>query len=132
MKNEMNLERNVENLPKTFCGAKKEFERNFAFQLARCKSENKHDELENYALLFELMQDFNSFVERHEEEVAVKLKELMDEEKTDSVLLGKYGLKVEYDSELSWLTSDYMKKRDWFRWDESCNRKYLEDKRKMK
>ena len=68
----------MKELPKTFYNAKREFEKSFNFAISKAKDENKDKELENYAILFGLIQEFNNFLRKYEEEVSVALKDRMD------------------------------------------------------
>lgn len=116
----------IQELPKSFYGAKREFEKVFTFAIAKAKNEDKNKELDNYAVLFSLIQEFNNFLFKYEEEVSVALKDRMDELNKYKVLLNEYGKKVFYDDEASWLFINDMNKKDWLEFDEKCNKEFLE------
>ena len=99
-------------LPKTFYGAKREFEKAFNFAVSKAKNEDKSKELENYALLFALIQEFNNFLFKYEEEVSVGLKDRMDEVGNRKVFLSDFNKKVHYDEEASWLFVSDMNSKD--------------------
>jgi len=99
-------------LPKTFYGAKREFEKAFNFAVSKAKNEDKSKELENYALLFALIQEFNNFLFKYEEEVSVGLKDRMDEVDNHKVFLSDFNKKVHYDEEASWLFVSDMNSKD--------------------
>ena len=119
----------IQELPKSFYNAKREFEKAFTFAIAKAKNEDKNKELDNYAVLFSLIQEFNNFLFKYEEEVSVALKDRMDELNKYKVLLNEYGKKVFYDDEASWLFISDMNKKDWVEFDEKCNKEFLENKK---
>ena len=102
----------MKELPKTFYNAKREFEKSFNFAISKAKNENKDKELENYAVLFALIQEFNNFLFKYEEEVSVALKDRMDDLKKYKVFLSDFEKKVHYDDEASWLFVSDMNSKD--------------------
>lgn len=106
------MENNMKELPKTFYNAKREFEKSFNFAISKAKNENKDKELENYAVLFALIQEFNNFLFKYEEEVSVSLKDRMDDLKKYKVFLSDFEKKVHYDDEASWLFVSDMNSKD--------------------
>lgn len=102
----------MKELPKTFYNAKREFEKSFNFAISKAKDENKDKELENYAVLFALIQEFNNFLFKYEEEVSVALKDRMDELEKYKVFLSDFEKKVHYDDEASWLFVSDMNSKD--------------------
>jgi hypothetical protein len=106
------MENNMKELPKTFYNAKREFEKSFNFAISKAKDENKDKELENYAVLFALIQEFNNFLFKYEEEVSVALKDRMDDLKKYKVFLSDFEKKVHYDNEASWLFVSDMNSKD--------------------
>ena len=103
---------NMKELPKTFYNAKREFEKSFNFAISKAKDENKDKELENYAILFGLIQEFNNFLRKYEEEVSVGLKDRMDELNKYKVFLSEYDKKLEWDDEAKWLYFSDMNSKD--------------------
>lgn len=102
----------MKELPKTFYNAKREFEKSFNFAISKAKDENKDKELENYAVLFALIQEFNNFLFKYEEEVSVALKDRMDDLNKYKVFLSDFEKKVHYDDEASWLFVSDMNSKD--------------------
>lgn len=102
----------MKELPKTFYNAKREFEKSFNFTISKLKNENKDKQLENYAILFALIQEFNNFLRKYEEEVSVALKERMDELEKYKVFLSEYDKKLEWDDEAKWLFLSDMNSKD--------------------
>ena len=102
----------MKELPKTFYNTKREFEKSFNFAISKAKDENKDEELENYAVLFALIQEFNNFLFKYEEEVSVALKDRMDDLKKYKVFLSDFEKKVHYDDEASWLFVSDMNSKD--------------------
>ena len=102
----------MKELPKTFYNAKREFEKSFNFAISKAKDENKDKELENYAVLFALIQEFNNFLFKYEEEISVALKDRMDDLKKYKVFLSDFEKKVYYDDEASWLFVSDMNSKD--------------------
>ena len=102
----------MKELPKTFYNAKREFEKSFNFAISKAKNENKDKELENYAILFGLIQEFNNFLRKYAEEVSVALKERMDELEKYKIFLSEYDKKLEWDDEASWLFISDMNSKD--------------------
>jgi hypothetical protein len=107
------MENNMKELPKTFYNAKREFEKSFNFAISKAKDDNKDKELENYAVLFALIQEFNNFLFKYEEEVSVALKDRMDDLKKYKVFLSDFEKKVHYDDEASWLFVSDMNSKDY-------------------
>ena len=106
------MENNMKELPKTFYNAKREFEKSFNFAISKAKDENKDKELENYAVLFALIQEFNNFLFKYEEEVSVALKDRMDDLKKYKIFLSDFEKKIHYDDEASWLFVSDMNSKD--------------------
>ena len=102
----------MKELPKTFYNAKREFEKSFNFAISKAKDENKDKELENYAVLFALIQEFNNFLFKYEEEVSVALKDRMDDLKKYKIFLSDFEKKIHYDDEASWLFVSDMNSKD--------------------
>ena len=102
----------MKELPKTFYNAKREFKKSFNFAISKAKDENKDKELENYAVLFALIQEFNNFLRKYEEEVSVSLKDRMNELEKYKVFLSEYDKKLEWDDEASWLFVSDMNSKD--------------------
>ena len=119
----------IQELPKTFYNAKREFEKTFIFQTSKAKNEDKKEELNNYSVLFGLIQEYNAFLSKYEEQITVHIKDLMDEENTHKILLGEYGKKLTWDDEAKWMYFEDMDKNDWNEFDKICNKKYLNEKR---
>lgn len=115
----------IQELPKTFYNAKREFEKTFIFQTSKAKNEDKKEELNNYSVLFGLIQEYNTFLSKYEEQITVHIKDLMDEENTHKILLGEYGKKLTWDDEAKWMYFEDMDKNDWNEFDKICNEKYL-------
>ena len=115
----------MKELPKSFYGAKREFEKAFNFAISKAKNEDKNKELENYSLMFLLIQEFNNFLFKYEEEVSVALKDRMDELNKYKVCLDEYGKKVFYDEEASWLFINDMNKKDYDEVTKIQNEEYL-------
>ena len=106
------MENNMKELPKIFYNAKREFEKSFNFAIFKAKNENKDKQLENYAILFALIQEFNNFLRKYEEDVSVALKDRMDELEKYKVFLSEYDKKLEWDDEASWLFVSDMNSKD--------------------
>lgn len=115
----------MKELPKTFYNAKREFEKSFNFAISKAKDENKDKELENYAVLFALIQEFNNFLFKYEEEVSVSLKDRMDDLKKYKVFLSDFEKKVHYDDEASWLFVSDMNSKDHAELTKIQNEKFL-------
>ena len=103
----------MKELPKNFYSAKREFEKQFNFTIAKIKNEDKEKELENYAVLFGLIQEYNNFLMKFEEEVSVGIKDRMDELKKYKVYLGDFDKKLEWDEEAKWLYFSDMNSKDY-------------------
>lgn len=99
-------------MPKIFYSAKREFEKQFNFTIAKIKNGDKEKELENYAVLFGLIQEYNNFLMKFEEEIAVGIKDRMDEQKKYKVFLGDFEKKLEWDDEAKWLYFSDMNSKD--------------------
>ena len=98
-------------LPKIFYSAKREFEKQFNFALAKFKNDDKEKELENFGVMFALIQEFNNFLMKYEEEISVGIKERMDDLKKYKVYLTDFEKVLKFDDEASWLfLSDYTNK----------------------
>ena len=106
------MENDMKELPKTFYNAKREFEKSFNFTISKLKNENKDKQLENYAILFALIQEFNNFLRKYEEEVSVALKDRMDELEKYKIFLSEYDKKLEWDDEAKWLFLSDMNSKD--------------------
>lgn len=119
----------IEELPKFFVPTKKEFEKNIAHEKAISNNENKKIELEKYSVIFALIQELESFLNKHEENISIHIKELMDELNEYSIVLGKYGKKLEWDENANWFYLSDMNKSDWLHYDKECNEKYLKDRK---
>lgn len=119
----------IQELPKTFYNVKRKFEKTFTFQTSKAKNEDKKEELNNYSVLFGLIQEYNAFLSKYEEQIAVHIKDLMDEENTYKILLSEYGKKLIWDDEAKWMYFEDMNKNDWNEFDKMCNEKYLNKKR---
>ena len=115
----------MKELPKTFYNAKREFEKSFNFAISKAKDENKDKELENYAVLFALIQEFNNFLFKYEEEVSVALKDRMDDLKKYKVFLSDFEKKVHYDDEASWLFVSDMNSKDYAELTKIQNEEFL-------
>ena len=83
----------MKELPKIFYSAKKEFTKQFNFAVSRAKNDDKEIELENYAVIFALIQEFNNFLASYEEEIAIGTKDRMDELKKYKVFLSDFTSK---------------------------------------
>ena len=117
----------MKELPKTFYNAKREFEKSFNFAISKAKDENKKKELENYALLFSLIQEFNNFLMKYEEEVSAGLKDRMDELNNYKVFLSDYDKKLEWDDEAEWLYFSDMNSKDHDELTEIQNEEFLRE-----
>ena len=117
----------MKELPKTFYNAKREFEKSFNFAISKAKDENKKKELENYALLFSLIQEFNNFLMKYEEEVSAGLKDRMDELNNYKVFLSDYDKKLEWDDEAEWLYFSDMNSKDHDELTEIQNKEFLRE-----
>ena len=115
----------MKELPKTFYNAKREFEKSFNFAISKAKDENKDKELENHAILFGLIQEFNNFLRKYEEEVSVGLKDRMDELNKYKVFLSEYDKKLEWDDEAKWLYFSNMNSKDHNELTEIQNEEFL-------
>ena len=106
------MENNMKELPKIFYNAKREFEKSVNFAISKAKNENKDKQLENYAILFALIQEFNNFLRKYEEDVSVALKDRMDELEKYKVFLSEYDKTLEWDDEASWSFVSDMNSKD--------------------
>lgn len=125
----------IEELPKNFTASKKEFDRMFNFMIAKIKekcNDDKKSELEEYGVLFSLIQEFHLFIDKYEEQVTVHMKDLMDDLNEYKVLIAKYGKKVEFDKEASWFYLDDLSKSDWIDFDKKCNEEFLKKQNQKK
>ena len=103
----------MKELPKTFYNAKREFEKSFNFAISKAKDENKDKELENYAVLFALIQEFNNFLFKYEDLKKYK------------VFLSDFEKKVHYDDEASWLFVSDMNSKDYAELTKIQNEEFL-------
>lgn len=118
----------MKELPKIFYSAKREFEKQFSFTIAKIKNEDKEKELENYAVLFGLIQEYNNFLMKFEEEVSVGIKDRMDELKKYKVYLGDFDKKLEWDEEAKWLYFSDMNSKDHAELTKIQNKKFLQER----
>lgn len=118
-------------LPKLFYASKKEFEKQFNFILAKSKNEDKEKELENYSVMFGLIQEFNTFIMKFEEQISVGIKDRMDELKKYKVFLEEFDKKIEWDDEAKWLFFSDMDSKDHNELTKIQNKNFLK-KRKAK
>lgn len=118
----------MKELPKIFYSAKREFEKQFNFTIAKIKNEDKEKELENYAVLFGLIQEYNNFLMKFEEEVSVGIKDRMDELKKYKVYLGDFDKKLEWDEEAKWLYFSDMNSKDHAELTKIQNEKFLQER----
>lgn len=102
----------MKELPKTFYNTKREFEKQFNFTIAKSKNEDKDKELENYATLFMLIQEFENFLMKYEEQVSIEIKDRMDELNKYKIFLGDYEKILKYDDEAQWFYLYDMSNRD--------------------
>ena len=118
----------MKELPKIFYSAKREFEKQFNFTIAKIKNDDKEKELENYAVLFGLIQEYNNFLMKFEEEVSVGIKDRMDELKEYKVYLGEFDKKLEWDEEAKWLYFSDMNSKDHAELTKIQNEKFLQER----
>lgn len=121
----------IEDLPKNFNATKKEFERMFNFMIAKIKekcNDNKESELEEYAVMFSLIQELYLFLDKYEEIITVHMKDLMDEVGNYKVLLSKYGKALKFDQEVNWFYLSDMNKSEWLEFDKKSNEEFLKKK----
>lgn len=118
----------MKELPKNFYSAKREFEKQFNFTIAKIKNDDKEKELENYAVLFGLIQEYNNFLMKFEEEVSVGIKDRMDELKEYKVYLGEFDKKLEWDEEAKWLYFSDMNSKDHAELTKIQNEKFLQER----
>ena len=118
----------MKELPKIFYSAKREFEKQFNFTIAKIKNDDKEKELENYAVLFGLIQEYNNFLMKFEEEVSVGIKDRMDELKKYKVYLEDFEKKLEWDEEAKWLYFSDMNSRDHAELTKIHNDKFLKER----
>ena len=118
----------MKELPKIFYSAKREFEKQFNFTIAKIKNDDKEKELENYAVLFGLIQEYNNFLMKFEEEVSVGIKDRMDELKKYKVYLGEFDKKLEWDEEAKWLYFSDMNSKDHAELTKIQNEKFLQER----
>lgn len=118
----------MKELPKIFYSAKREFEKQFNFTIAKIKNEDKEKELENYAILFGLIQEYNNFLMKFEEEVSVGIKDRMDELKKYKIYLEDFEKKLEWDEEAKWLYFSDMNSRDYVELTKIHNDKFLKER----
>lgn len=118
----------MKELPKIFYSAKREFEKQFNFTIAKIKNEDKEKELENYAVLFGLIQEYNNFLMKFEKEVSVGIKDRMDELKKYKVYLEDFEKTLEWDEEAKWLYFSDMNSRDYAELTKIHNDKFLKER----
>ena len=118
----------MNDLPKIFYSVKRDFEKQFNFTIARIKDENKEKELENYSVLFGMIQEFNNFLMKFEEEVSVGIKDRMDDLKKYKVFLSNYDKKLEWDDEAKWLYFSDMNSKDKQELTKIQNEEYLKER----
>ena len=99
-------------LPKTFYSVKREFEKQFNYIIAKSKDDDLDKELENYSVIFGLIQEFNNFLSKYEEEVSVSIKDKMDKSGKYKIYLGEFEKKLEWDNDACWLYFSDMNERD--------------------
>ena len=118
----------MKELPKIFYSSKREFEKQFNFYIAKIKDENKEKELENYSVMFALIQEFQNFLMKYEEQVSVGIKDRMDESKKYKVYLEDFEKKLEWDEEAKWLYFSDMNSRDHAELTKIHNDKFLKER----
>lgn len=125
------MKRKVKDLPKHFVKGKAEIDR-----LLRVYWSNKLNEKqqanetpENLALLFVLVEELTKYIDIHLTSVGNKLLEKMETLNKFSIPLPEYGKKVFWDKEAQWLYIEDMDDEDWRKYDEECNKAYLESKK---
>ena len=69
--------------------------------------------LENLALLYCLIAEFENYLNTQESGIVEQFKTLMDEKNEYEVLLGTYGKKVFYDKDANWFFIEEMTDSDW-------------------
>lgn len=136
------IDRVIAELPKNFNQAKKEFQKcKQLFFIGNKSTKSYQDEnekviteefltLEKKALLWLLFQEFESFLNKHESDIILDLKESMDKENTKYVLLAEYGKKVIFDEDANWFFAEEMNYDDWQEYDKKCNEKFLKERKK--
>lgn len=135
------IDRKVEDLPRNFNQAKKEFQKcKQLFFIGNKTTKSYKDEneeviteefltLEKKALLWLLFREFENFLTKHESEIVLDLKDSMDKENTKCVLLAEYGKKVIFDEEADWFFAEDMNYDDWQEYDKKCNEKFLKKRK---
>lgn len=124
----MQKENYMKELPKIFYSAKREFEKQFNFYIAKIKDENKEKELENYSVMFALIQEFQNFLMKYEEQVSVGIKDRMDELNKYKVFLGDYEKVLKYDDEAQWFYLYDMSNKDKAELTKIQNEKFLQER----
>lgn len=125
----------IEELPKNFTASKKEFDKMFNFMIAKIKEKCKDDkksELEEYGVMFALIQEFHLFIDKYEEQISVHMKDLMDDLNKYKVFLARYGKKIEFDKNASWFYIDDLSKSDWLEFDKKSNEEFLKKRNQNK
>jgi hypothetical protein len=122
----------MKELPKIFYSAKREFEKQFNFVVAKSKDENKDKELENYAVLFALIQEFENFLMKYEEQVSVGIKDRMDELNKYKIFLEDYEKTLKYDDEARWFYLSDMSNQDKIELTKMHNEEFLKKKAENK
>ena len=120
----------IEELPKNFNATKKEFERMFNFMVAKIKEktvDNKKLELEEFGIMFSLLQEFYLFLDKYEEIITIRMKDLMDELDDYKILLSKYGKSLKFDKEANWFYLSDMNKSEWLEFDKKSNEEFLKN-----
>lgn len=141
----MKKTRDVESLPKNFNLVKKEFEKQKNIFLAKnCYYEENQNPrtfdverkqfftLENLALLYCLIAEFENYLNTQESGIVEQFKTLMDEKNEYEVLLGTYGKKVFYDKDANWFFIEEMTDSDWKKWDKKSNEEFLKKRKEQK
>ena len=135
------MDREVEELPKTFNSTKREFEKWFTIYKGKNEviekevkdtnngltitEEKRYYKTETWAELWLMIKELQEFLYKKESEVIEKLSEKFEEENITSICLPKYGRKVEFDKEANWYFDKEMDKSDWKAFDDKCNSEYI-------
>ena len=118
----------MKELPKIFYSEKREFEKQFNFYIAKIKSDDKEKELENYSVMFALIQEFQNFLMKYEEQVSVGIKDRMDELNKYKVFLGDYEKVLKYDDEAQWFYLYDMSNKDKAEFTKIQNEEFLKNR----
>lgn len=128
-----------EELPKTLNTTKKEFEKIKNFYFAKSKEKisfEKDDdskelkELEDFCVFFGLLQEFYTYLMKHEEEISIHIKDLMDNLNKHTVYLSKYGKCLEWDEEARWFYFRDMNSKDVYLSMKENNEEFLKNRKK--